>query len=157
MSLPVPHGSGHAGDRVNATMKKFGHPETCLKAFKTWVLLLRPQQVTLGALVLVCMEPVTAFSQVSREAFAELQQITRDIERGLARAFAYDKINYLMLMMVDPDVHFQVLPRYASARAFAGREFHDHGWPGPPNFARLNETDEEGNRLILYRLREVWD
>jgi len=28
-----------------------------------------------------------------------------------------------MLMMVDPDVHFHVLPRYAQSRSFAGREF----------------------------------
>ncbi len=142
---------------MNVTMKKFGYPETCLKHFKKWELLLRPQQITLGALVLICSEPATAFSQMSREAFSELREITEQIEKGLARAFAYDKINYLMLMMVDPDVHFHVLPRYAKSRNFAGQEFHDHSWPGPPDFARVNATDQEGNRAILAGLREVWD
>ena len=142
---------------MNATMKKFGYPETCLKEPNEWVILLRSQQITLGTLVLVCVEPVTSFSQLSHEAFLELHEITGQIERGLRRAFAYDKINYLMLMMVDPDVHFHVLPRYAQSRSFAGREFRDHGWPGPPDFARFNDTDGETNRSILARLKEVWD
>ena len=62
-----------------------------------------------------------------------------------------------MLMMVDPDVHFHVLPRYAQSRSFAGLEFRDHGWPGPPGFARFNDTDGETNRSMLARLKEVWD
>ena len=32
---------------------------------------------------------------------------------------AYERINYLMLMMVDPDVHFHVIPRYTAAAASA--------------------------------------
>ncbi|MCH7567409.1 MAG: HIT family protein [Nitrospirae bacterium] len=137
-------------------MKKFGYPETCLKHFKKWVLLLRPQQVTLGALVLICSEPATSFSQMSREAFSELREITEQIEKGLARAFAYDKINYLMLMMVDLDVHFHVVPRYAQNRSFAGREFRDSGWPGPPDFTQVNATGAEINESILAHLKSVF-
>ncbi|MFQ5960081.1 MAG: HIT family protein [Candidatus Methylomirabilales bacterium] len=142
---------------MNATMKKFGDPGTRLREFEKWALLLRPEQVTLGALVLVCLEQATAFSMLSREAFTELREITGQIERGLARAFAYDKINYLMLMMVDLDVHFHVLPRYARSRSFAGREFHDHGWPGTPELRRVNMTDAEVNRAILTHLKALWE
>ena len=46
--------------------------------------------------------------------------LSLDLDTALAKTFAPDKLNYLMLMMVDPDVHFHVLPRYAAARAFAG-------------------------------------
>ena len=61
---------------MNATMTKFGYPETCVKEFERWVILLRPQQITLGALVLACTEQATAFSGLSSEAFAELREVT---------------------------------------------------------------------------------
>ncbi|HRB22110.1 MAG TPA: HIT family protein, partial [Nitrosomonas sp.] len=64
-------------------------------------------QATLGALILAAHEPVTAFSELSSSSFNELREITKQLEAALAKAFQYNKINYLMLMMVDPDVHFQ--------------------------------------------------
>ena len=50
----------------------------------------------------------------------------------LADFCSYERINYLMLMMVDPNVHFHVIPRYSEARQWDGVEFPDAGWPGPP-------------------------
>ncbi len=141
---------------MNPTMKKFGYPESRVKEFETWVVLLRPQQITLGALVLVCAEPATAFSGLSSKVVTELHEIIRCIERGLARAFAYDKINYLMLMMVDLDVHFHVVPRYAQNRSFASRAFRDSGWPGPPDFTQVNATGAEINESILAHLKSVF-
>ena len=44
---------------MNETMKKFGHPETIVREFDRWAVVLRPKQVTLGSLVLGCKEPVT--------------------------------------------------------------------------------------------------
>jgi diadenosine tetraphosphate (Ap4A) HIT family hydrolase len=37
-----------------------------------------------------------------------------------------------MLMMVDPNVHFHVIPRYSEPRSWGGIDFPDAGWPGPP-------------------------
>mgnify|MGYP000964088017 CR=1 FL=1 len=37
-----------------------------------------------------------------------------------------------MLLMVDPDVHFHVIPRYAGSRQFRDLSFPDAGWPGVP-------------------------
>lgn len=54
---------------MNATMKKFGYPETLIREYDNWVVLLRSQQATLGALVLVCKENADAFSQISQDAF----------------------------------------------------------------------------------------
>ena len=137
-------------------MEKFGYPDTLVKEYKNWVLLLRPQQVTLGALVLICNNEATAFSEIIPEAFVELKQITAAIERHLKDCFSYDKINYLMLMMVDPDVHFHVLPRYAGPRLFEQAEFNDPGWPGPPDLSRSNEGGEALQRNILQTLRHVF-
>ena len=54
---------------VNETMRKFGYPRTTLIETPHWVVLARPQQPTLGALVLACREPVKRLSDVSAEAF----------------------------------------------------------------------------------------
>lgn len=141
---------------MNATMKKFGAPGTLIRDYDHWSVLLRPGQVTLGSLVLVCKDPATAFSLISGAAFAELQVVTAHIEGALGQSFNYDRINYLMLMMVDPDVHFHVIPRYAEPRTFAGQAFMDPGWPGPPDLADINPTSHEQNARILGALQSDW-
>jgi diadenosine tetraphosphate (Ap4A) HIT family hydrolase len=149
MQQPIP-------SNFNATMRKFGAPQTIIRSYRYWSVLLRPAQATLGALVLAAHEPVTAFSELSLPSFTELQQVAQHIETTLTKAFQYDKINYLMLMMVDPDVHFHVLPRYAQPQVFAGMEFVDAGWPGVPNLGQINKTDEAINRHIMDRLLSCW-
>ncbi len=47
--------------------------------------MLRPRQPTLGALVLVCEEPVHAFGDVSAAAYADLAPTTRRVEAVRAR------------------------------------------------------------------------
>ncbi len=141
---------------MNTTMKKFGYPNTCLKEFPQWVVLLRPQQVTLGSLVLICREEATAFSQISADAFKELPGIIREIETSVSRTFGYSKINYLMLMMVDPEVHFHVIPRYDTPRLFSQQQFLDHGWPGPPLLKNPNDTSEEMYQNIFSHLKNNW-
>ena len=134
---------------LNATMRKFGAPQTIIRQYQYWSVMLRPAQATLGALVLAAHEPAEAFSQLSPESFTELHSITGQIESALTKAFQYDKINYLMLMMVDPDVHFHVIPRYAQPRQFADMEFIDAGWPAMPNLGQINKTDAAINQRIM--------
>ncbi len=141
---------------MNPTMRKFGYPGSLVADYEYWAVLLRPQQVTLGALVLACKENVTSFGAVSPAAGAELVQVAADIEQTLAAAFAHEKINYLMLMMVDADVHYHVLPRYGSMRAFEGQAFTDAAWPGPPRLDQVNPTDEARNARIREQLLTHW-
>jgi diadenosine tetraphosphate (Ap4A) HIT family hydrolase len=117
---------------MNPTIEKFGYPITLVREFDHWLVLLRPAQVTLGSLVLAAKSDATAYHQLPREAFTEQADAIAEIERVLAGFCAYERINYLMLMMVDPNVHFHVLPRYSSSREWNGIEFPDAGWPGPP-------------------------
>ncbi|MBW2314257.1 MAG: HIT family protein [Deltaproteobacteria bacterium] len=138
---------------MNATAEKFGYPESLLTRFSHWLVLLRPAQPTLGSLVLVCTDDAAQFGGISPEAATELQQATAQIERALARAFANDKINYLMLMMVDPDVHFHVLPRYEGAREFGGASFEDASWPGPPDITARLPLDEAQHQELAAFLR----
>lgn len=143
-------------DHLNATMRKFGAPQTIIRQYQYWSVLLRPAQATLGALVLAAHEPAQAFSELSQASFTELHEVTRQIESTLTKAFQNDKLNYLMLMMVDPDVHFHVIPRYAQPRQFANMEFADTGWPAMPNLGQINKTDAMTNQLIMEHIQSCW-
>jgi diadenosine tetraphosphate (Ap4A) HIT family hydrolase len=118
---------------VHATLTKFGYPETVVAESAQWALLVRPAQVTLGSLVLCAKSEALAYGDLPAEAFGEQREMVALAERLLREFVAYDRINYLMLMMVDPHVHFHVLPRYEGTRAYGGSDFPDSGWPGVPN------------------------
>jgi diadenosine tetraphosphate (Ap4A) HIT family hydrolase len=128
---------------MNATMEKFGFPGTLLREFEHWVVLLRPAQVTLGSVVLATKSNATAYADLPAEAFAEQREAVRSIEAALAAFCQYERINYLMLMMVDPNVHFHVIPRYSNARRWRGIEFADAGWPGPPQLGHSVQLSSE--------------
>ena len=117
---------------MNATIDKFGYPATLLAELDHWVILLRPAQVTLGSLVLAAKSDATAYAALPPDAFAEQALAVARIERALAAFCDYERINYLMLMMVDPHVHFHVIPRYSTQRTWHGIDFPDAGWPGVP-------------------------
>src|SRR4051812_20876520 len=117
---------------MNPTIEKFGWPATLVREFKHWVVLVRPDQVTLGSLVLAAKSTATAYGELPAAAFAEQGEIVAAIERGLRAFVDYEKINYLMLMMVDPNPHFHVIPRYSETRTWQGIAFPDAGWPRAP-------------------------
>ena len=126
----------------NETMKSFGFPETLVRQYGHWVLLVRPSQVTIGSMVLVSTSDETAFGMLPPQAFAELGDIIPSLETALKSLVVYEKINYLMLMMVDPHVHFHVVPRYSGGRQLAGIEIADAGWPGPPDLKGATRLDD---------------
>ncbi|MGH8664500.1 MAG: HIT family protein [Burkholderiales bacterium] len=141
---------------ANATETKFGDPATRIAQTERWSVLLRPRQPTLGSLVLVCRELALAFSDLSPEAFAELRAVVGGAERMLRAHVAYERINYLMLMMVDPDVHFHVIPRYPGKRSFMGVEYPDAGWPGPPVLEPAIGLDDAVRDALVGELRQAW-
>jgi diadenosine tetraphosphate (Ap4A) HIT family hydrolase len=133
---------------MNPTLEKFGYPGSVIREYDHWVVLLRPAQVTLGSLVLAANSEATAYSALPAEAFAEQGQVVGHIERALQHFCAFEKINYLMLMMVDREVHFHVIPRYSGPREFHGVEFPDHGWPGQPELSKaIALTPGEADRI----------
>lgn len=141
---------------MNATLEKFGYPGSIIKSYQYWSVLLRPQQVTLGALVLGCNDQWERFSDLPVAAMTELSTVIGHIESTLTNCFNYDKINYLMLMMVDPHVHFHVIPRYQKARQFESLAAHDSGWPGPPDLSQHVEFTQRQQSSLLNYLRKSW-
>jgi len=146
---------GHNAD-INDTMRTFGHPDTLVAEYEHWVVLLRPKQATLGAMVLVARGEFREFGALPSSAHGELASIVAGIEKTLRTCFRFDKINYLMLMMVDPHVHFHVVPRYAETRIFDGAAFDDPGWPRIPDMGYATEISDDTRTALLKTLRDAW-
>ncbi|NER81278.1 MAG: HIT family protein [Leptolyngbya sp. SIO1D8] len=141
---------------TNQTAKRFGYPDTTIQEYDHWIVLLRQQQITLGSLVMCAKSEVTEFSALPEGAYAEMGLVIQDIERVLRETFEYEKINYLMLMMVDPNVHFHVLPRYSGSRSACGLTIIDHGWPAAPKLDKARDLNaEEVDKLCNY-VRDRW-
>ena len=141
---------------ANETMLKFGFPDNLIREYRHWVVLLRPSQVTLGSLILAAKSDATAFGSLPAEAHAELATITKAIEASLLAEIGYDKINYLMLMMVDPHVHFHIFPRYEGSRTVGGMTVEDVGWPGPPDLRSGKSLSQEQKTALHGRLAKRW-
>ena len=137
---------------MNPTIEKFGYPATLVREFQHWVVLLRPSQVTLGSLVLAAKSEATAYSALPREAFAEQADAVVAIEQALAAFTRYERINYLMLMMVDPNVHFHVIPRYSEPRQWQGLDLPDMGWPGPPRLDVAVQLNPEQLQMLATKI-----
>lgn len=142
---------------MNPTILSFAYPDSLIREFEHWVVLVRPDQITLGSLVLAAKGNATAYGDLPREAFAEQGEIVEAIERALRSFCAYEKINYLMLMMVDPNVHFHVIPRYSQPRRWNGLEFPDTGWPGPPQLGDAVQLSGQQIATFVAELSSTFD
>lgn len=141
-SIPQPH----------ATLAKFGFPASCIHLGRHWAVLVRPSQPTLGSLVLCSTSELTAYGDLPADALREQGELVARIEKMLSAFIHHEKINYLMLMMVDPHVHFHVLPRYSEPRSFGGVEFRDSGWPGLPELG----SAQPSSPALVDALGQAW-
>jgi len=136
---------------ANQTALRFGYPATLVREYEHWLVLLREPQPTLGSLILCAKSEATEFSALAMQAHAEMGMVVREIEHALKAAFAYDKINYLMLMMADPNVHFHVIPRYSETPSACGLTIPDPGWPALPQLGEAQEiTSAQRDDLLAY-------
>ena len=141
---------------MNETIRRFGYPATLIADYAHWVVLLRPAQPTLGSLILAAKSEALAFGELEPEAFAKLGEAVGTIETALHSAVGHDKLNYLMLMMVDPHVHFHVIPRYQGARGGGGLTIADAGWPKAPVLGDAVELAPAQIDAMAGWLRGIW-
>lgn len=127
---------------------KFKIEENTIYKSKYWTWSLRPEQVTLGSSILSLNRKCRNFSELDKEEFADLESIVKLIEKTLKSTFSYDKINYLMLMMVDDHVHFHVLPRYEEIRDLYGLKWIDQDWPRPSRLESFINDDEILSKIV---------
>jgi diadenosine tetraphosphate (Ap4A) HIT family hydrolase len=141
---------------MNETIIRFGYPATLIAEYGHWVVLLRPAQPTLGSLVLAAKGEARSFAELPPEAFAELQRAVADIDAALGSTVRFEKINYLMLMMVDPHVHFHVIPRYEGEREACGVGVEDKGWPKVPALGEAVTLEAEQVEALVGYFRGFW-
>jgi diadenosine tetraphosphate (Ap4A) HIT family hydrolase len=141
---------------MNETIRRFGHPATLIGDHEHWVVLLRPAQPTLGSLILAAKGEATSFAELPAEAFEELKRAVAEIEAMLGAAVHYEKINYLMLMMLDPHVHFHVIPRYEGERSACGVTVADAGWPKVPALGEAVTLEPGQVEALVGYLKGFW-
>ena len=134
---------------MDASLAKWDYPTSKLYESDDWLVLLRPKQVTLGALILIAKSGAPRFPELSIEALADLKPVTARVEAAL-RGLGADQINYLALMMKDKFVHFHVVPRYSQPINWQGVQFVDEGYPAAPNLTDVNELTDDV-RLKLHQ------
>lgn len=112
--------------------EKFQVDDLLIIQTEYWRWSVRPVQCTAGAGILSLRRPAETMSELTEAEGADLIKITKIIESTLKKAFQAEKMNYIMLMMVDLHIHYHVVPRYSTDIEFANRNFKDIGWPKPP-------------------------
>ena len=144
---------------ANATEAKFGDPVTRIAQTDCWTVLLRPKQPTFGSLVLVCREPVQAFSEVSARAFADLQGVIARIEAVLRARPAEDWLAAFRAAAVPAGPINDVAEAFALAESLGMEPVRESGgYPLPTPPLRLDgerpairrpppELDEHGAEL----------
>jgi diadenosine tetraphosphate (Ap4A) HIT family hydrolase len=141
---------------MNETIRSFGYPATLIEEYEHWVVLLRPAQPTLGSFILAAKSEARSFPALPEAAFAELQDAAADIEEALAASIRHEKINYLMLMMVDPHVHFHVIPRYQGQRSTCGVSVLDSGWPKAPELGQAVALKPAQMATLVEHFKGAW-
>ena len=137
---------------MNDTLATFGYPMSALREYEHWAILLRPHQVTLGSMVVCTVARETRMADMASTAFAELELVFTGAEGALRGAFGAEKINHMMLMMVDPHVHWHLIPRYSGARTVGSTTIADEGWPALPDLGsgvQLPDSDRAALRATL--------
>ena len=117
------------------TLEKFGYPNNLIFSDDHWLVLLRPSQVTIGSLVVISKSGLSSLGNLSGSQIRTFPYICNMCEQILKLEFGATKFNYLALMMIDPNVHFHLIPRYKHEVLFDGTLYHDINWPGPPDIS----------------------
>ncbi|MBD1432234.1 HIT family protein [Sphingobacterium sp. DN00404] len=126
--------------------QKFDIVNLTIKTIGSWIISLRPVQVTIGSLVLSLDRACHDIGDLTNSESQELGLAFKAIKEVYAKTFSPDKVNYLLLMMVDKQVHFHVIPRYEREVTFKDQHFRDEHWPKPAN---VLSTSNFGDQLLM--------
>lgn len=136
---------------LNEFCQKFRTAELTIHRTDHWTWSVRPVHSTLGAGILSLNRFCPSFGEISQPEATDLGTMVRHIENALQVAFSPQKMNYIMLMMVDRHLHFHVLPRYSQPKDFGGLQWIDSGWPKPPS---LGDYEDRAASPVLLDVRD---
>jgi diadenosine tetraphosphate (Ap4A) HIT family hydrolase len=94
-----------------------------------WRIAINRNQNLLGKVFVALRRHEESVSELTSDEWSELREELRWAIDRLNEAFAPDHFNCAFLQNQDRHVHLHVIPRYASTRTFAEREFADPDWP----------------------------
>lgn len=115
---------------------KFRVDEFLLASGRYWRVSLRPHQVTFGSMILSARDAHMSFCDANEESGVELMTWFSRIEQLMKAGFGAERINVLCLMMVDPILHFHIIPRFSKSVLIDDVTWEDPAYPGPPNLAK---------------------
>jgi diadenosine tetraphosphate (Ap4A) HIT family hydrolase len=95
-----------------------------------WRIAVNRNQNLLGKLFVALRRHEESVTELTSAEWSELREELRWAINRLSWAFRPDHFNCAFLQNQDRHVHLHVIPRYASPRNCAGREFRDPDWPG---------------------------
>jgi diadenosine tetraphosphate (Ap4A) HIT family hydrolase len=138
-------------DNFDLFNTKFQIAEMEIAKNRSWKYSLRPVQATIGSGILSLNRYAESMSNLTPTEGEDLILMMGTIESVLKQTFNYQKMNYMMLMMVDPQIHFHVIPRYSNIINFGGIDWKDNGWPALP---RLDDNKDSVSREVLFQIRD---
>ena len=129
------------------------YKEANLKEYKHWILATSFRQHTLGSFIILAKRPNEKISDLTNEELLELKTVMQETEEALSQTegFKPQRFNYLQLGNSMNQLHFHGIPRYDSPRNFAGREWVDTTFGGPPIFLR---KDQESELELIKQIKE---
>jgi diadenosine tetraphosphate (Ap4A) HIT family hydrolase len=131
--------------------KKFEVERFLLVRTAHWRISVRPVQVTLGSLIVSSNNKSAGLSSLSKSESGELGFVFALASKILDDAFSPYVINFLGLMLVDPRVHFHLIPRYEYPLAFGGQKWEDKSFP-----AMLTSLESERTSASDESLGEIF-
>ena len=129
--------------------KKFQIDTLTIFETEYWCWSLRPIQSTLGAGILSLKRAETQLSKITEAESTDFVNIVRVIENTLTKTFSYQRINYLMLMMIDFQVHYHIIPRYDKDVFYLGRNWKDEDYPKLPTISGVPNEKELLSDILL--------
>jgi diadenosine tetraphosphate (Ap4A) HIT family hydrolase len=122
-----------------------------------WSLYLNDNQNLLGKVLLALNRHCESVLEVTLDEWMQLRVEVRDAQLTLDRLFRPDRYNLMFLMNLDRHVHLHVVPRYRTARTYAGEVFDDPDFGSLATTPAKRMTDEWLNRLVgdLRETREI--
>jgi diadenosine tetraphosphate (Ap4A) HIT family hydrolase len=134
---------------LESVLKKFNYPSSLVKEYDNWYWLIRSKQLTLGSSIIISKHNIENYSDLELKSFIELKEVVSEVESKLKKFTNYKKINYLMLMMEDPVVHYHVIPRYEEELTFFNKTYKDFGYPSLPDFKNYIELTQNEMQEII--------
>ena len=116
---------------LKSFQEKFLIPQLTVAHTNSWVLSVRPEQITYGSTVISSRLGKMSLSELTPEEGGELTSLLGKIENIMCESYKAERLNVLCLMMVDPVVHFHVIPRYSKPLNMHGLDWVDADYPAP--------------------------